>query len=190
MNMKQPRKLPPADELRLLLRANKSKGTLRWRPRTEQYYKSKGVDFALMRARSFNERHSCKIATYGKPNGYHTVYLDRQAFGAHRVIYKIYHGVDPFHIDHINGDPSDNRLKNIRSVTPGENAKNTRRRNAEKIYGVSKRGKGWIAYIGVDGKAKYLGSFKLKRDAIAARKEAEVEFGYHSNHGRVKQRKS
>jgi len=34
---------------------------------------------------------------------------------------------------------------------------------------------------------KYLGAFELKCDAIRARKDAEREYSYHENHGKVKQ---
>ncbi|EAS0891585.1 HNH endonuclease, partial [Salmonella enterica] len=40
------------------------------------------------------------------------------------------------------------------------------------------------ASITVDGKRKYLGSFKLLDDAKQARKEANALYGFHENHGR------
>ena len=42
----------------------------------------------------------------------------------------------------------------------------------------------WRAQIVFDGKRKHLGYFTEKTDAIAARKAAEVKYGFHANHGR------
>ncbi len=48
---------------------------------------------------------------------------------------------------------------------------------------VWKKRKTWNASIHKDSKKIHLGAFKNKNDAIKARKEAEVNFGYHENHG-------
>jgi len=42
----------------------------------------------------------------------------------------------------------------------------------------------WHVRIGVGGKYKHLGYFKDFNEAVAVRKEAEVHYGYHENHGR------
>jgi hypothetical protein len=54
------------------------------------------------------------------------------------------------------------------------------------VVGVSysKRYKCWEAYITVDYKRIHLGRFKNIEDAILARKEAEVAYKFHKNHGR------
>jgi hypothetical protein len=43
----------------------------------------------------------------------------------------------------------------------------------------------WLAYINSEGRRKHIGYFDTKSDAIAARKEAEREMGFHRNHGRA-----
>jgi hypothetical protein len=91
-------------------------------------------------------------------------------------------------IDHINGDRSDNRIENMRAVTRQENLKNTKRRcdNASGVIGVYQRkdtGR-WCSYVNSNGKRINLGCFNNKTDAIAVRKAAETEHGFHSNHGR------
>lgn len=60
-------------------------------------------------------------------NGYLCVYINRQRFLAHRIIYKMYYGRDPGskHIDHCNGDRSDNRISNLRCVSAKVNQANT-----------------------------------------------------------------
>jgi hypothetical protein len=42
----------------------------------------------------------------------------------------------------------------------------------------------WQAEIMVNRKTRYLGRFANFEDAAAARKAAEIDFGFHQNHGR------
>ena len=119
------------------------------------------------------------------------VQVDKKLYKAHRLIWLWYYGGWPEnHIDHINHNPSDNRICNLRDVTHIENHKNTSRRGSNKsgFTGVSfyKRDKNWQAYINVDTKRIHLGKFKNKEDAIKVRKEAEIKYGYHENHGKEK----
>ncbi len=41
----------------------------------------------------------------------------------------------------------------------------------------------WQAFIKRGGKSRYLGTFLTAGEATAARKAAEIELGYHPNHG-------
>ena len=74
------------------------------------------------------------------------------------------------HLDHINGDRSDNRITNLREATVAENAQNRKTRSDNKagLTGVRKQGKAWLASIGANGTRVYLGSFETKEDARAA----------------------
>jgi hypothetical protein len=91
-------------------------------------------------------------------------------------------------IDHIGQDSLDNRIKNLRLVTRRENALNQKqsKKNTSGQTGVSwnKRAKMWVAYIKIDGKLIHLGYYIEKEDAIKARKEAEIKYGFHENHGK------
>ncbi len=103
----------------------------------------------------------------------------------HRVILDAPKGVL---VDHINGDGLDNRRKNIRLATAGDNMRN-RRLNSNNRSGVSgvcwaKDSRKWQAQIKVEGHMLYLGQFDELDDAIAARLTAEKEHGFHENHGR------
>ena len=120
-------------------------------------------------------------------NGYMRGDIDAVSHLAHRVIWKMMTGEDPFEIDHINGVRSDNRWGNLRQVGSGENNKN--RRFARKIQsgcvGVhweSDRKK-WRATIGANGDKLKLGRYDTLEDAIRARYDAEKKYGYHFNHG-------
>ena len=50
--------------------------------------------------------------------GYIVFRVNGKLLYAHRVAFFLVHGVVPKIIDHINRDPSDNRIKNLREATP------------------------------------------------------------------------
>ncbi|WP_310533126.1 HNH endonuclease signature motif containing protein [Novosphingobium sp.] len=109
-------------------------------------------------------------------------------FKAHRVAWAIYYGEWPNEIDHINGNPLDNRIANLRSVSHRENSRNRRMPTNNKSGHMGVRWDAkfskWLARIKVDKGYKHIGLFADINDAIAARKAAEIELGYHDNHGR------
>jgi hypothetical protein len=120
-------------------------------------------------------------------------YLKGKIFGktllAHRVIYFIHHGYWPDQVDHIDGNPSNNLIDNLRSVNQVENGRNQKlsSANTSGVPGVSfqKQKNKWRVCIKVLGKVIFLGYYVDKNKAIAARKQAEVIYGFHKNHGRV-----
>lgn len=107
--------------------------------------------------------------------GYVVVQLLGCKYHAHRLAWLYTHGVWPSNqIDHINRNPTDNRLCNLRDVTASENVHNTSHslRNTSGVRNVvwHKRDKKWQAQIMVNNKYKYLGQFK---DLAQARLVAE-----------------
>lgn len=91
-------------------------------------------------------------------------------------------------IDHINHDGTDNSISNLRDCNHKVNMKNQplRSNNKSGFNGVSwnKSKQKWEASIKVDSKNKFLGRYHKLSDAIEARKEADIKYGYHSNHGK------
>jgi len=135
-----------------------------------------------------------KLFAYGLEIGsfdgqYLRVVIDYKSYLVHRVIWFMTYGDWPETIDHENKDKTDNRISNLRSVTQQENTKNCGMgtNNTSGFTGVywNKNNKKWIANICVDRKTKYLGSFKLIDEAIARRKAANIEYGFHENHGAI-----
>ena len=109
---------------------------------------------------------------------------------AHRLAWFYVTGKEPEkYIDHINGDGTDNRWCNLRLVSRVENARNQRRHKCNSysnVMGVrwSKISSRWCAFIGYQNKQIYLGSFVDFNEAVKVRKDAEVRYGYHPNHGK------
>jgi hypothetical protein len=104
-------------------------------------------------------------------------------FQAHRLAWLYVYGEWPNGaIDHINRDPGDNRISNLRLATPTQNNANRARPacNTSGVKGVSWIGKSrkWQAQITVHGRQKYLGRFSEKDLAVQAyRKAASAYFG-------------
>ena len=139
--------------------------------------------------RTFNTQNAGKPITNVGGGGYLRVNIDGTRYFAHRIIWMMVHGEWPNEIDHINGDKSDNRLCNLRSVSRQENLRNLARRadNTSGHTGVSlsKRDGVFIAYITVDGRMKVIGRYPTAGQAAQARAKAQAELGYHENHGRA-----
>jgi hypothetical protein len=93
---------------------------------------------------------------------------------------------DDMFVDHINRNKLDNRKCNLRICTRRQNNFNRgiRNDNTSGIIGVSfdKRRNKWRSRIQVDKKEKHLGYFNTVKEAIRARKQAELEyFGEYRN---------
>jgi len=96
----------------------------------------------------------------------------------HREVMGIGYG-DPRIIDHINGNPLDNRKANLRFATKATNAHNVgvRRTNKSGYKGVSAYGRDgtWCAQIQAFGKYHFLGRFPTKELAAEAYAKAAKE---------------
>lgn len=127
--------------------------------------------------------------TGARPNsgGYGEIRINGTLYLAHRLAWLYTHGYMPFQIDHINHDRIDNRICNLQETKQLENTKNCGigKNNKSGVIGVSwsKERNKWHATIGVKGKTISLGRFEKKQDAIKARKDAEIFYCFHTNHG-------
>ena len=133
-----------------------------------------------------------------RADGYITVELQinkkRKAFLAHRLAWLFIHRKWPdADIDHINHKRNNNAISNLREVDNTTNGRN-RCANYDKAsmfedkqaaQGVNwaKDRNRWRATIRVDGHLKHLGQFIDYHEAVNARKNAEVLYGFHENHG-------
>ena len=124
------------------------------------------------------------------PAGYHYIRVKGQRYASHRLAFLYMEGkFPPAEVDHINGDPSDNRWENLRPATRKENMRNIKisKRNTSGHTGVywSKEKRRWRVQIGCAGKKTHIGYYHSKAEAVLARAAAALIWGYHPNHGRV-----
>lgn len=134
------------------------------------------------------------IAGCGKSHGYRVVGVNSKQYPLQHIIWLYVTGKFPKNVINFKDQDRLNfKWNNLRDVTVGECNKNQPlKANSESgingVFWKESRGK-WNAQIRVDGKAIHLGSFNHIRDAEKARKEADIEYGFHKNHGKPKWRK-
>ena len=115
--------------------------------------------------------------------GYLRIAIDGVSHKAHRLAWAIHHGAMPprgIQVDHIDGNPTNNRTGNLRLATNAENGRNRQnldKRNRSGSTGVSWciRTQKWRAKINVNGRYIHIGYFTNKHDAIEARRLAEAK---------------
>lgn len=119
---------------------------------------------------------------------YVRVKIRGKSFGAHNVAWFLKTGCWPeMLIDHQDGNGLNNKWSNLRAASPEQNQRN-RRLNANNKSGVSgvmqRSPTRWEVQIKGEGKLLYIGSFKTFDEAVQARRDAELKYGYHPNHGK------
>lgn len=122
--------------------------------------------------------------------GYIKIQFNRKCYYAHRLAWFLANERWPEkQIDHINGDTGDNRMENLRDADYKINGQNRKlsKNNNSGAPGVHwhKLRRRWHASIWDGKRQHYLGEFKDIDEAIHVRKCAEVEYGFHQNHGRT-----
>jgi len=105
-------------------------------------------------------------------NGYYRIGIKKKRYLTHRLIFLYCHGYLPKEIDHIDGNPTNNNIKNLREVTHQQNLMNQKQQIncSSKYKGVcwDKQNKKWLSYIKINKKVKNLGRFILEKDAAIA----------------------
>lgn len=167
--------LPPQSYLQECLTYDETTGRLTWKARPPSHFKD-----AQLGASWVANIQNSKFA--GKPaKGHLRGSINGQRVYAHRVIWKLVYGTEPDVIDHIDGDPGNNVLTNLRSGTSRDNSRNMRvsKANTSGVTGVTKHPiTGFDARIyGHDGlpEAKH---FKTFDEAVEWRRAKEIEYGY------------
>lgn len=101
--------LPSVELLRSIFDYNSDTGTLIWRARNDV-------------PKEWNTRHAGKTAYSKSINGYIRVAINGTRYQAHRIVWKLYYGVEPpSFIDHKDRDKTNNRISNLREVTRSQN---------------------------------------------------------------------
>ena len=116
-----------------------------------------------------------KAGTMDK-NGYLKALINRKSYRLHRIIFMMHHGYLPEFLDHIDGNPANNRIENLRPATSSQNNLNRgkHKRNTSGYKGVT-----WVATCGkyssriaIDQKRFFLGYFDDPKEAHEAYCEA------------------
>lgn len=174
--------MPTQTELQALLDYDPLTGELTWKPRTSDQIPHEAG------RKAWNTRYANKPAfTSDDGYGYKTGAINYVLMKAHRVIWKMVYGYDPVFIDHEDHNRSNNRLTNLRDSSRVQNQQNQKKKstNSSGTTGVwfDQPRNRWDAFIGLNGRRKYLGRFKTEQEAIQARANAEILYDYHPNHG-------
>ena len=171
--------LPSRALLHQLLRYDAETGDLIWLPRPRDLFK---------RNRQFlnwNNRYPGTIAGYARPGRSNAVYLhigiQGTIFKAHRLVWVHVRGEPvPDIVDHIDHDPLNNRIENLRAATMSQNRANSfvRKNNTLGVKGVHRNKQGtFMVFSGPSGNGarNYIGTFPTMEEATAAYKKAAEE---------------
>ncbi len=109
-------------------------------------------------------------------DGYIQVMIDRGKYKVHRLAWLYVHGSWPkAHIDHINGNPADNRIANLREASDAQNQQNRSTKNGS-VGTWFDKGRGiWSARIVLNRKTTHLGWFASQELAHAAYLSAKMQ---------------
>jgi len=168
--------LPPLDYLKSILQYNPETGELLWTKTVGPKAKAGSTAGTTM-----TTNHKRK-----KSYSWMQVGIKGKAYQSHRIAWYLYYGVDPQHafVDHINQNPLDNRIANLRLVNHNENnwnASGCLANNSSGFRGVYKHkqsGK-WAACMTVNGKTKHLGVFGSPEEASKAYEKAYADRLHH-----------
>lgn len=145
----KPKTLPSQQELRAAFRYNGKHLLWRKKPRG---------------ARSWRAGHV-------RPDGYVAVGFQCSRYLVHRLIWVYVYGVEPRGvIDHVDNDPSNNRLENLRDVTQEFNCVRQwgRKKTTSRQRGVCQKRDGkWHVQFWENGTSKHYGRYTTEAEAIA-----------------------
>lgn len=180
-------KLPSKEYLEECLDYNPETGVFTWKERPIRHFKNK-KGFNIWNSQNKGKTAGCEVKTKHSKK-YVVISIKKTRYYAHRIAAVIlgYELRELDEIDHKDGDGTNNRKSNLRVVSKAENALNKarQRNNKSGVVGVCflNREQKWRARINKGGKEITIGLFSDFESAALARKQAEVELGFHENHG-------
>jgi hypothetical protein len=148
------------ERVKELLDYNPVEGVLRWKVRT-----ARCVRIGEIAGQGHRGEKGYNIGINGK------------RYKTSRICFLHYYGFLPETVDHINRNPHDNRIINLRAATNAENCRNRKPYGSSKYLGVSwfKQSGKWKAQIKHDGEVIYLGLFEKDYEAAVAYNIAAME---------------
>jgi hypothetical protein len=168
-----------AELVRQLLDYDPETGLLTWRARSARMFKN-GKYPPDHVAATWNAKYAGTVAGRVSSLGYIGIGIFYRRYPAHHLAWLHVYGAWPIDkLDHVNGDPKDNRIANLREASQAQNCQNTRPRKGatSKYPGVNwdKNLLKWKSRIGLGKKSYYLGVFNSEEEAYAAYLEAKAQ---------------
>ena len=116
----------------------------------------------------------------GSFNGrYYQIGINDKKYLNHRLIFLYHYGYLPEFVDHIDNNPSNNKIGNLRKLTNSQNCMNSKsRKGSSKYKGVSwdKSINKWRSQIQINGKKKHLGYFINEMEAVIVYNNAIIKY--------------
>lgn len=143
-------------------------GLFQWLERPEHHFSS-GRYGRSVTAAAWNKKYAGKPALHHQVGrGYLSGSINGKHYSAHRVAYAIMSGEWPsWTVDHINGDPSDNRFENLREATPAQQMMNSSKKT-KKVRGISRHKR--------SGEPKFSASIRVHLGYFGSAKEASEAY--------------
>ena len=121
-----------------------------------------------------------KAGGLNKSTGYYKIKINGKVYYTHRLIFLYHHGYLPKQIDHIDRDPLNNYIENLRESTQSQNCMNRKgnKNSSSKYKDVSwdEGTKKWRTHIRINGKLKHLGRFENEIDAAITYNKAAIKY--------------
>ena len=123
-----------------------------------------------------------------RKDGYSAIRINKKRYYVHRLIFLIHNGYLPDILDHIDNNPLNNKIENLREVTLIQNAQNSKlgKDNTSGIKNVSwnKVKDKWVVHIRINRKKKNLGYYAdIELAELIAIEAREKYHGTFANHG-------
>jgi hypothetical protein len=141
--------------------------------------------FTRIKTNSYKLKPGCEAGSKPKKSGHIFIQVDKDLHLAHRLAWLYYYGEYPKRdIDHINGNASDNRIKNLRNCETHQNLFNRDKQKNNKsgyknVSWCTAMNK-WVVRLMIDKKYKTIGYYdnvdKANEIAISTRKMYQKQF--------------
>lgn len=157
------------DLAKSLFTANPSTGVISWAGNPDARLFSTQGNYL----RHLRDRAGKRAKLYAAPSGHLSLKVRHEGKNvtllAHRIVWALAYDEYPdCDLDHINNDPSDNRLSNLRLATRSENAVNARRIKPGLKGAYPSPDGGWTSSVWDGATLRHLGAFSTPEEAHAA----------------------